>query len=141
MLDTISGGGDGRPWRRGTRLAPELDRRLAGDEPLEEAIFWWHDSWRAAVRLRKVFPHGDEHVQPKNFSDNELAAFVIAVTSGCGSEAGDDNTAAANKLAKSQRLWTQLGFEAAKMVDPAYAGAVRDKYWTTLENARATLRR
>ena len=69
------------------------------------------------------------------------AAFVIAVTSGCGSEAGDDNTAAANQLAEVQWLWTKLGFEAAKMVDPAYAGAVRDKYWTTLENARATLRR
>jgi hypothetical protein len=72
MLDTISGGDDGRPRRRGTSLAPELDRRLAGDEPLDEIIRWWHDSWRAAVRLRKVFPHGDEHVQPKNFSDNEL---------------------------------------------------------------------
>jgi hypothetical protein len=28
----------------------------------------------------------------------------------------------------------------AKMVDPAYAYAVRDKYWTTLENARAASR-
>ena len=48
MLDMIgSSGGDGRPWRRGTRLAPELDRRLAGDEPLDEIICWWDDSWRA----------------------------------------------------------------------------------------------
>jgi hypothetical protein len=36
MLEiTETGDGDGRPWRRrGTSLAAELDRKLAGDEPL-----------------------------------------------------------------------------------------------------------
>jgi hypothetical protein len=130
MLDTI-GGGDGRPWRRGTRLAPELDRRLAGDEPLDEIIGWWNDSWRAAIRLRKVFPHGDENVQPKNFSDNELAAFVINITSGCGID---------DRGATLHWLWPMLGFDGARMSDAAYAETVRDKYWTQLENARAALR-
>jgi hypothetical protein len=143
----IGGGdGDGRPWRRGTRLAPELDRRLAGDEDLCDIIDWWHDSWRANLRLRKVDPQGDYHVQPKNFSDNELACFVIAVTSGCGSEPDqteEDKATSlrtANQLAEVQWLCAKLGFEAAKMVDPAYAYAARDKYWTTLENARAASR-
>jgi hypothetical protein len=145
MYEVIGGGddrGDGRPWPRGTRLAPELDRRLAGDEPLDEIICWWDDSWRTAIRLRKVLPHGYEDIQPRNFSDNELACFVIAITSGCGSEADEDGTAqhTANQLAELQRLWTSLGFEGARMVDPAYAKAVRDKYWTTLENARAAFR-
>ena len=143
MLDMIgSSGGDGRPWRRGTRLAPELDRRLAGDEPLDEIICWWDDSWRTAIRLRKVLPHGYEDIQPRNFSDNELACFIIAITSGCDSSEADETTRirTANQLAGLQRLWTKLGFEGAKMVDPAYAKAVRDKYWTTLENARAAFR-
>ena len=142
MIEGGGGGGGGRPWRRGTRLAPELDRRLAGDEPLDEVIIWWHDSWRAALRRRKVDPDGDYHAQPRNFSDNELACFVIAITSGCGSEADEDGTAqhTANQLAELQPLWTSLGFEGARMVDPAYAKAVRDKYWTTLENARAAFR-
>jgi hypothetical protein len=67
---------------------PDLPRSstagLPGDEPLEEVIFWWDNSWRSALRLRKVDPHGDYHIQPKDFSDNELACFVIAITSGCG---------------------------------------------------------
>jgi hypothetical protein len=85
MLDTTSGGagGDGRPWRRGTKLAAELDRRLAGAEDLCDVIFWWHDAWRAAVRLA-LKSRDTEDIQPWNFSDNELACFVIAMTSGCG---------------------------------------------------------
>jgi hypothetical protein len=139
------GGGGGLPPRRGTRLAAELDRRLAGNEPLDKIICWWDDSWRAAIRLREIFPHGDENVQPRNFSDNERACFVIVITSGCGGEADetDEDKATrihtAKQLAGLQRLWIKLGFEGAKMVDPAYAEAVRDKYWTTLENARTAL--
>jgi hypothetical protein len=48
MLAIIERGGDGRPWRRGTSLAAELDRKLAGDEPLTDVVVWWHDSWRAS---------------------------------------------------------------------------------------------
>jgi len=50
------GGGGGGFWqerrrRRGTRLPPELDHRLAGDEPLETIIHWWEcDSHALGVR-------------------------------------------------------------------------------------------
>jgi hypothetical protein len=37
-----NGGGGGLPERRrGTRLAPELDAKLAGNEPLNTVIDWW----------------------------------------------------------------------------------------------------
>jgi hypothetical protein len=134
---SVGGGGGRWPERRGTRLAPELDRKLAGDEPLNEVIHWWDEEWRAAVRLRRVLPHGDENVQPRNFSDNELAAFVIAITSGCGS--GPDGKNTIKQLAELQWLWTKLGFEVVRMSDATYAEAVRDKYWTQLETARAEL--
>ena len=124
----IGDAGGGWQPRCGTRLAAELDRRLAGDEPLDEIIEWWDDAWRAAIRLRKVFPHGDENVQPRNFSDNELAVFVIAITSGCGID---------DRGATLHWLWSMLGFDSARMSDAAYAETVRDKYWTQLENARA----
>jgi hypothetical protein len=131
MYDEViggGGGGDGRPWHRGTRLAAELDRRLAGDEPLDEVVIWWHDEWRAALRLRKVLSHGYDDIHPKNFSANEFAAFVIAVTISC-----DDN----DRGATLHWLWPVLGVDGTKMSDATYAETVRNKFWTQLENARA----
>jgi hypothetical protein len=132
MYETIGSGGggdDGRPRRRGTSLAPELDRRLAGDEPLEEAIFWWHDSWRASVRLRKVLPHGDENVQPRNFSDNELACFVIAVTSGCGSEVDETDEDKATSIRTANQLAElHLGWD--------FGSGIRAGYWLAVASRR-----
>ena len=141
MYETIGsggGGGDGRPRRRGTRLAPELDRRLAGDEPLDDIIDWWTDSWRAAIRLRKIFPHGDEHVQPKNFSDNEFAAFMASMLCGCGYEAENGN---ANKVTDLRWFWSNTGIDGAKVAaDADYAWQLMEEWIERLERARAVLR-
>jgi hypothetical protein len=138
MLDRISGGDDGRPWRRGTRLAPELDRRLAGDEPLDDIIDWWHESWRAALRLRKIFPHGDKDVQPKNFSDHEFAAFMASMLCGCSCEVERGN---ANKVVDLQWLWSNTGIDGAKVAaDADYAWQLMEEFIERLERARAVLR-
>src|SRR6516225_4943672 len=91
------------PRRRGTKLAPELDRRLGTNEDLVDVIEWWHEAWRAALRLSLTF-HRTEDCQPKNFSDNELAVFVLVMTSGCGID---------NRGTELHWLWSMLGFDCA----------------------------
>jgi hypothetical protein len=118
------------PRRRGTKLAPELDRRLGTNEDLVDVIEWWHEAWRAALRLSLTF-HRTEDCQPKNFSDNELAVFVLVMTSGCGID---------NRGTELHWLWSMLGFDCAKMSDPGYAETVQDKYWTRLEAFREAQR-
>jgi hypothetical protein len=71
MLDRIERGDHGRPWRRrGTSLAAELDRKLAGDEYLGDVISWWHDSWRATAGLYVKFVQGEDDFRPGRFSDH-----------------------------------------------------------------------
>jgi hypothetical protein len=130
-------GGGGRPERRkGTRLAPELDRRLAGDEPLDKAIEWWHDEWRGATRMHIAFAFGNEAIvdgfQPVNFSDNEFAVFMIATLSGCGVD---------DRAAQLHWLWPMAGLDAAKMTDATYAREAMGKYIDQLIAARTELRR
>ena len=121
------------PRRRGTKLAPELDRRLGTNEDLVDVIEWWHEAWRAALRLSLTFRiTGD--CQPKNFSDNELAVHVISLVSGCG----DDN--ADNRIANLDFLWPHLGLDGAKLADPAYVEQVILEFIAKLETARTELR-
>jgi hypothetical protein len=142
MLEiTGGGGGDGRPRRRrGTKLAPELNRRLAGDEDLCNIIRWWHNAWRETTRMHIKFTAGSEAaveaLQPRNFSDNELACFVtaisiIVITSGCCGDKHDDGRAI--------YLRSKLGLN-AKMLDPAYVRKVMREYVGKLIAARAELR-
>ena len=138
MIEGGGGGGGGRPWPRGTKLADELDRRLAGDEPLDEVIDWWSNSWRAAIRLRKIFPHGDKDVQPKNFSDHEFAAFMASMLCGCGYEAENGN---ANKVTDLRWFWSNTGIDGAKVAaDADYAWQLMEEWIERLERARAVLR-
>jgi hypothetical protein len=120
------GGDDGRPPRRGTRLAPELDRRLVSDEPLDEIIGWWNNS---------AAGFGNEAIHLHNFSDNELAVHVISLVSGCG----DDN--ADNRIANLDFLWPHLGLDGAKLADPAYVEQVILEFIAKLETARTELRK
>jgi len=138
-----SGGGDGQPRRRGTRLATELDRRLAGDEFLGDVIDWWSNTWRASGELYMTFAYGDEAIRPSvfsdhlaNFSDNEFTCFMISTLSGCCGGDGDDG-----RVAKLDFLWPMAGLDGAKMTDTAYARQVMLKFITKLEAARTELRR
>jgi hypothetical protein len=144
MLDRIESGGDGRPWRRrGTSLAPELDRKLAGDEPLDEVIGWWISSWRAATGLYIKFVQGKEDIHPgrfsdhpSNFSDNEFAVFMVSVLSdGCGTVNSDNRIADLHALGPSL-----LELDTAKLGDDAYVGQGMRKYLERLIEARAALR-
>jgi hypothetical protein len=65
--DGGGGGGGFLPERRGTRLAAELDRRLASDEPLYGIVDWCIEAWCARVRVYLAFPNGggEGDVQPK----------------------------------------------------------------------------
>jgi hypothetical protein len=121
-----SDGGSGeQPGRRGTSLAPELDRKLVGDEPLDEIIGWWSSS---AARFRK------EITNLHDLSDNELAVHTIGLVSGCG----DDN--ADNRIANLDFLWPQLGLDGAKLADPAYVEQVILKFIAKLKAVRIELR-
>jgi hypothetical protein len=133
------GGNDGRPpRRRGTKLAPELDRRLAGDEDVGNIIGWWHDTWRETTRMHIDFSAGSkaavEALQPRNFSDNEIICFMISMLSGCCGDEYDDGRAI-----YLRSIWPKLGFDDAKMLDPAYAREAMGKYIDRLIAARATL--
>jgi hypothetical protein len=65
MLDRIErGDGDGRPERRGTRLAAELDRRLSGDAPLSDIISWWSEEWSTAMGVQLELSGSDEDPIP-----------------------------------------------------------------------------
>jgi hypothetical protein len=134
-----TGGGGGRrlPERRGTRLALELDRRLASDEPLDKVIGWWHDAWRSALHLFVMFAaaSGNEALvaefQPENFSDNEYAVFIVSMLSGCGV---DDRATALHWF------WPKVGLDAAKVTEPAYAQGAMGRFLDRLLAARAELK-
>jgi hypothetical protein len=135
----IEGGGGGgrRPERRkGTRLAPELDRRLAGDEPLDAIIGWWDDKWHSATRMLLMFAatSGNESVieefQPGNFSDTEYAVFLISLLSGCSVD---------DRATQLHWFWPKVGLDAAKMTDPAYAQGAMGRFIDRLLAARAEL--
>jgi hypothetical protein len=136
--DLIEGGGGGRPWPRGTKLADELDRRLAGDEPLTKVINWWTDSWSATVSLHKIFPYGDKDIQPRNFSDHEFAAFMASMLCGCFYEAENGN---AKKVTDLRWLRSNTGIDGAKVAaDADYAWQLMEEWIERLERARAVLR-
>jgi hypothetical protein len=126
MSGTTNGRSEGQPGRRGTSLAPELDRKLVGDEPLDEIVRWWSSS---AARFR------NEIANLHDLSDNELAVHTIALVSGCG----DDN--ADNRIANLDFLWPQLGLDGAKLADSAYVEQVILKLIAKLEAVRIELRR
>jgi hypothetical protein len=122
------GGGDGRRpprRRRGTKLALELDRRLASHEDLGDIIEWWDDTWHGTTRLHIEFSAGSEEtvedLEPRKFSDNEFMCFMISMLSGCSID--DRDTAL-------HWLWPMLGLDAAKTTDPAYAREAMLKHWT-----------
>jgi hypothetical protein len=124
-------------------LAPELDRRLASDEFLGDIIEWWSDTWRAKAGLYMTFAYGDEAIHPSNFadhlgnfSDNELAVYIIAVISGCGSCCDDNRVAELRSFGPSK-----LGLDSEKLTDDAYVKQVMAKYINKLEAARTELRR
>jgi hypothetical protein len=133
------GGGGGQPRKRGTSLAVELDRKLAGDEYLGDIIDWWDDSWRARARLYVKFVGGNENIRhgnfsdhPDNFSDNESAVHMVCVLSGCGR----DN----NRIADLDFLWSRRGIDSAKLADDTYVSQLMQKFIAKLENARTELR-
>ena len=124
------------PWRRGTRLAAELDRRLAGDESLDNVVDWWTAEWCNRARLRVEFPDGggDGDVQPVNFSANEHTVFMISTLN--GRYGADDKTVVIHSL------WPMAEVDGARiMTDAAYARQVMKKYIERLVAARAELRR
>jgi hypothetical protein len=140
-LGSGGGGGGGEPRRRGTSLAAELDRRLAGDEFLGDVIDWWSNTWRARAELYMKFTHGDEAIRPDvfsdhlaNFSNNEFAVYMISVISGCGSDNLD------NRIAELYTLAPMLGLDSAKLADDAYVREIARKFIAKLEAARTELR-
>jgi hypothetical protein len=62
---------------------------------------------------------GPRTPNPKIVSDNELTAFVLAITSGCGVD---------DRATELHRLWPMLGLNNAKMTDAAYVEQVMEKY-------------
>jgi hypothetical protein len=86
----------------------------------------------------KGTPARDENVQPRNFSDNEFAAFMISMICGCNYEINERDV---KKVADLQWLWSNTELDCARMSDAAYTETVQDKYWTQLENAREALRK
>ena len=72
---------------------------------------------------------------PSNFSDNEFAAHMVSVLSGCCCIDDDDG-----RVAKLDFLWPMLGLDSAKMTDPAYAQEVALKFIAKLGAARVELR-
>jgi hypothetical protein len=114
------------PGRRGggTKLAAELDRRLAGDEPLIDIIGWWTEAWRAAAGLYLVSANGDEGILSENFSANEHTVYILATVSGC-----DDP----DRVSELQSLWPQEGIDGARMLkDLAYVQQLVKDYLTAL---------
>jgi hypothetical protein len=115
MLEITGGGGGGgkQPRRHGTKLAPELNRRLASDEDLCNIIRWWHHAWRETTRMHIKFTAGSEAaveaLQPRNFSDNELACFVTAITM--------------SVITSGYKQGLNV-----KMLDPAYVQQIMKKY-------------
>jgi hypothetical protein len=103
------GGGGHLPERRGTRFAPELDRRLAGNEPLSAVLNWWDDEWRAAMRVQVEFSSsmkdpGIKALRPENFSDNEWLAFTFSALNSC--------YCGADPSEYSESYWPMLGIDA-----------------------------
>jgi hypothetical protein len=62
--------------RLGSPFAAELDRRLAGDEPLPDIVLWW---WKEYQAWRKLQPLDAEGWGPSvlDLTDNEDSVYCL----------------------------------------------------------------
>jgi hypothetical protein len=57
---------------KGSRLAAELNARLAGSAPLPDVVAWWREEWRKTART-------EEEIFTSEMNENEGAVFGIGL--------------------------------------------------------------
>ena len=61
--------------RRGSPFAPELDRRLAGNEPLSSVVDWWHTEYHEWRKLQVRAASGGP--TKADLTENEDAVYSL----------------------------------------------------------------
>jgi hypothetical protein len=63
--------------RQGSPFAAELDRRLAGDEPLVDVVNWWETAYTEWRMSQPLLSEDNPHVA--DLTEHEMAVFGIGI--------------------------------------------------------------
>jgi hypothetical protein len=68
-----------RRWGQGSPFATELDRRLAGDEPLTSIIRWWYTAYFAWRKTQPEPSASGEGPSLLDLTDNETTVLTLNI--------------------------------------------------------------